>query len=481
MQPRCSYPTSRYEAELHWEFERQRLRAHIASLPSSSFEKTKFEEDEGFYATFPEARQAAINRWIAEHFPLAPWAQSQVAQYQDITYDLSLAPCTSPFIASVPAPTVAFTTYTLADALKPPASPRKAHKALVVPKTLTPPMPAVHYDYGGAATSYDAHNSPDSILTTDEVLFNKKQPHVDQKAFSVVEKAPALSSPSPPPKDDDVLHTLQLLAPARRSNKHTRKLHTRSPPTLRNRENPYPSTSPTSSRSSLDTPPCSPVSFRSPSKPIIVPSNVPLVQPRYTGDWETDAIATAEYLHLALNTGKKHSVSLSVPALPLLPIEPHIIDLEHLPFRRHHQTRRHASRQRARPYSSPLRLSPRSPSRECSRSTSPPSKRPKMLRDKNGKPIMACLFCRGRKIACGPPPRGSSDPTCNQCARRGLECQYPTINRRGMRKKKLHVTVSEASASPSNAGAVLELAKVNQGISMSDYLDGSGSSDWDGD
>ncbi|KNZ74349.1 hypothetical protein J132_07207 [Termitomyces sp. J132] len=411
MQPRCSYPTSRYEAELHWEFERQRLRAHIASLPSSSFEKTKFEEDEGFYATFPEARQAAINRWIAEHFPLAPWAQSQVAQYQDITYDLSLAPCTSPFIASVPAPTVAFTTYTLADALKPPASPRKAHKALVVPKTLTPPMPAVHYDYGGAATSYDAHNSPDSILTTDEVLFNKKQPHVDQKAFSVVEKAPALSSPSPPPKDDDVLHTLQLLAPARRSNKHTRKLHTRSPPTLRNRENPYPSTSPTSSRSSLDTPPCSPVSFRSPSKPIIVPSNVPLVQPRYTGDWETDAIATAEYLHLALNTGKKHSnISRSVAITK--PVVMHLVSvLAH-----------------TRPLS---------------------------------------VLVPGRLPA--------------SCARRGLECQYPTINRRGMRKKKLHVTVSEASASPSNAGAVLELAKVNKGISMSDYLDGSGSSDWDGD
>jgi hypothetical protein len=28
------------------------------------------------------------------------------------------------------------------------------------------------------------------------------------------------------------------------------------------------------------------------------------------------------------------------------------------------------------------------------------------------KPPLACLFCRGRKIACGPPDPGSEDPTC---------------------------------------------------------------------
>jgi hypothetical protein len=28
------------------------------------------------------------------------------------------------------------------------------------------------------------------------------------------------------------------------------------------------------------------------------------------------------------------------------------------------------------------------------------------------KPALACLFCRGRKIACGPPVPGSKDKTC---------------------------------------------------------------------
>ncbi|KAF8134407.1 hypothetical protein EV363DRAFT_1116372, partial [Boletus edulis] len=52
------------------------------------------------------------------------------------------------------------------------------------------------------------------------------------------------------------------------------------------------------------------------------------------------------------------------------------------------------------------------------------------------KPALACLFCRGRKIACGPPEPGSKDKTCNQCARRHLKCEYPSESRRGMRKRR---------------------------------------------
>jgi hypothetical protein len=39
-----------------------------------------------------------------------------------------------------------------------------------------------------------------------------------------------------------------------------------------------------------------------------------------------------------------------------------------------------------------------------------PSPHPKRSMDK--KPALACLFCRGRKIACGPPVPGSKDRTC---------------------------------------------------------------------
>ncbi|KIL66170.1 hypothetical protein M378DRAFT_401669 [Amanita muscaria Koide BX008] len=52
------------------------------------------------------------------------------------------------------------------------------------------------------------------------------------------------------------------------------------------------------------------------------------------------------------------------------------------------------------------------------------------------KPILACLFCRGRKIACGPPATGTGEKTCRQCQRRSLTCVYPSGSRRGMRKKK---------------------------------------------
>ncbi|EIN14723.1 hypothetical protein PUNSTDRAFT_140947 [Punctularia strigosozonata HHB-11173 SS5] len=49
--------------------------------------------------------------------------------------------------------------------------------------------------------------------------------------------------------------------------------------------------------------------------------------------------------------------------------------------------------------------------------------------------ILACLFCRDRKIACGQPPESSGDRTCDQCARRKLVCEYPTESKRGIHKR----------------------------------------------
>ncbi|KAF7374605.1 hypothetical protein MSAN_00345100 [Mycena sanguinolenta] len=47
------------------------------------------------------------------------------------------------------------------------------------------------------------------------------------------------------------------------------------------------------------------------------------------------------------------------------------------------------------------------------------------------KPSLSCLYCRGRKIVCGPRYHGG----CGQCQRRGLECEYSIERGRGMRKK----------------------------------------------
>ncbi|KAF8549573.1 hypothetical protein OG21DRAFT_1421076, partial [Imleria badia] len=60
------------------------------------------------------------------------------------------------------------------------------------------------------------------------------------------------------------------------------------------------------------------------------------------------------------------------------------------------------------------------------------------------KPMLACFFCRGRKIACGPPQPGSEDKTCNQCARRHLTCKYPLESRRGVRKHRLLIPCTSA-------------------------------------
>ncbi|KAI6002881.1 hypothetical protein EDD15DRAFT_1433668 [Pisolithus albus] len=68
------------------------------------------------------------------------------------------------------------------------------------------------------------------------------------------------------------------------------------------------------------------------------------------------------------------------------------------------------------------------------------------------KPALACLFCRGRKIACGPPLPGTKDKTCNQCARRHLKCEYPLESRRGMRKRRSLVPRA-GSPSPGLSGS----------------------------
>ncbi|KAI0688602.1 hypothetical protein BC835DRAFT_1211981, partial [Cytidiella melzeri] len=51
------------------------------------------------------------------------------------------------------------------------------------------------------------------------------------------------------------------------------------------------------------------------------------------------------------------------------------------------------------------------------------------------KPIMACLFCRERKIACGHPSPTDEDRRCNQCRRRDLDCVFPKECRRGQHKR----------------------------------------------
>ncbi|KAH9022574.1 hypothetical protein EDB85DRAFT_371530 [Lactarius pseudohatsudake] len=59
---------------------------------------------------------------------------------------------------------------------------------------------------------------------------------------------------------------------------------------------------------------------------------------------------------------------------------------------------------------------------------------PKTRRTPRSVQPLACFFCRGRKIACGPPVNlGTGDRTCEPCARRRLVCEYPAESYRGRR------------------------------------------------
>ncbi|KAJ7260381.1 hypothetical protein B0H12DRAFT_1004616, partial [Mycena haematopus] len=54
------------------------------------------------------------------------------------------------------------------------------------------------------------------------------------------------------------------------------------------------------------------------------------------------------------------------------------------------------------------------------------------------KQMLACMFCRERKIRCSRPPTDHPNQTCNQCARRERTCQYPTESRRGQHTRNRH-------------------------------------------
>ncbi|KAJ6462268.1 hypothetical protein C8R47DRAFT_1240179 [Mycena vitilis] len=47
------------------------------------------------------------------------------------------------------------------------------------------------------------------------------------------------------------------------------------------------------------------------------------------------------------------------------------------------------------------------------------------------KTVLACLFCRERKIGCVRPAEDDPDQTCNQCLRRQKICEYPKESHRG--------------------------------------------------
>lgn len=61
---------------------------------------------------------------------------------------------------------------------------------------------------------------------------------------------------------------------------------------------------------------------------------------------------------------------------------------------------------------SPHRRSPMPRASSQGMRLTPPPQNKKSSTDADKKPVLACLFCRGRKIACGPPLPGSIDKSC---------------------------------------------------------------------
>ncbi|KAG6830255.1 hypothetical protein H0H87_008744 [Tephrocybe sp. NHM501043] len=338
-----------------------------------------------------------MDLWIAHQFPYADWVQLRPSSFESEPLGLNYEYPTTLYIpASIHAPQPApkFSTFSLARAL-----------------TLLNTAPTIKSDS-------DMDMSPTSDM------FNS---HMGSSQSSSLP-----SHTTSPLEEAQLLFELDDLAPATRSLPYE-------PSASQTQNVLYQQlSSPSSPHSS------------SPHSSIISSSTVCFQQPQYTGGWEAGAIATANYLHASSN-------SLIVmedpsPLLSCFPPSPRKDTVIEIPaLRRHHRPLRSSPRRSRSRSSTPGKPKSQPTSPDHSTLLSLPRKRSKkLLRDKDGKPILACLFCRGRKIACGPPPTGSDDPTCNQCARRGLICNYPTESRRGMRTHKKKITDDAPCASSSS-------------------------------
>ncbi|GLB45435.1 hypothetical protein LshimejAT787_2200980 [Lyophyllum shimeji] len=328
---------SREDAEFQWNRNRGELRARLASLPSSSFARTMFEEDELFYATFPDARRAAIDHWAAEN----------------LLHNSYVTP-TPQVATTLKSPTAAFP---------------HSHQALAPVNHAAPDIPHPY--------NLEAHPSSPKLSYVYDA--------VDSRSNTSLEDRETVATTKPwPPTWPEIIHiSPHLLVPSQ--------------------------------------------GHPSPKLVVDPPLSTSFVPPQITGDWEADAIAAEE----VLTAPQSSSQPLQGP-WPLVPsMNPRAVSLARpqSPGPGLVRCRSAVTCSRSHPY-------PSKPSRSPSGSrASPPRKPVTVARNQDGKPIMACLFCRGRKIACGPPPPGSGSTTCNQCERRRLKCKYPAENRRGMRKK----------------------------------------------
>ncbi|KAG5644302.1 hypothetical protein DXG03_008720 [Asterophora parasitica] len=339
------------------------------------------EEDELFYATFPLAKQAAIEEWIL-HMP------------QPVTMSTTEFPLVSP--------------------------PQSLHSTM-----------ASHYaDEDVHPPSHLKVESPNASFSTLHYdYYQPNTPEVDAKGHgsmihgSYFPVQPSSFFPSPPASPQIIHLASHLVVPSQKREDDIIPNNFTRPSSSGTRD------SAAASHGTEATPPPAPICPSPPSLSSVHNGR------QFTGDWAADAMAAETHLHAP-------RPSYAEPPLPaLVPWDVPVVEVpstrrHHLTYRQKRNTRSR-SRSGSHPYPS-ISLESCSESPPTSQMNTPrPRKRVKPGRDKDGKPIMACLFCRGRKIACGPPSKDSHDKTCNQCARRNLECTYPLENRRGMRKPRL--------------------------------------------
>ncbi|TFK74277.1 hypothetical protein BDN72DRAFT_833609 [Pluteus cervinus] len=409
-----SYPQS-HDHEMHHD-------EPANSVPLSQFQKSLREQDERFYSVFPEARPAA-NQWM-----LAQYQFNEIWDGVGFHFAPPELPSTS------------------MDATEPTPSPVVSSYPNEPPAPVTVPFSSLHYNYNfnfvphGSVTNA-TQDTEMSATDPYQTWGNPVQSPVDVKPEAYDQQYGDASSPYNSFSSSSIEAAIEQ-HPTPHQETHSLVSKENYTTHLPDPASPEEADSPSSLQAAS---PPQDLPFATTSDRHFLEEQHTYESPKAEDDW---SILPAASQHRQLAPAPSYTLEGSlepVPSTSKSPLQRHSGVHRHErrhssarlvspPPHNHHRctTPKQLGRSstwtmhRNRSSSPSLQLSPDSPTR----------------RAQEKKPPLACLFCRGRKIACGPPIPGSKDKTCNQCQRRSLKCEYPSESRRGMRKKKANVNSS---------------------------------------
>ncbi|KAF8644822.1 hypothetical protein AX16_008279 [Volvariella volvacea WC 439] len=390
---------------------------HMYGAPEklSAFQRTMIEEDKRFYATFPQARQAlqthggALNPWgfVSSPFHYATGFYFNVSDASDD----SLPSASSSSTIAIPSPPLASPLVHYSNSEGEPMVQESPSYNLV------PSDPYVRYDYYQEASSPITHMP---ISPANDVPSSS----TSTLAGAILENPRWTESPIPIETPQHLSHLVEQYHHHHDTfSDSTHQVHSFLPDgqaqsqpsvdflsTPASPQSPYQHQASSSETQFTEEPSSSwPSQVQDPSQGVLAPA------PRYyTSD--------AQILHEASSTPTASTSTASAGSPQISTHASTSSGVHRHPRRQSRMVSPHSHSPMSKRMSLRRTPSPRTRSigaipdagiaADCGAGAAQPPSPQSGKRQQDKKPPLACLFCRGRKIACGPPVPGSKEKTC---------------------------------------------------------------------